>query len=161
MKSVPGRPEGWKRTPGAYIILFSLPPLDDLSIGRLGTFDLPTGRYAYVGSAMNGLEARTARHLRGTGKRRWHIDVLMAIAKEKEAVLLPSALDIECSVAGFLRGIPGVSEPVRGFGSSDCRCRSHLFHLDDGAAATLRADVLSKFLPDERDIRVLSRTRDW
>lgn len=109
-----------------------------MQVGRLGEFDLEEGRYAYVGSALNGLEARTRRHLEGGGRKRWHIDYLMELATEREALLLPSDIDIECSLAGRLRSMPGTSEPIAGFGSSDCLCRSHLFLLDDRAYDTLK-----------------------
>ncbi len=36
-----------------------------MRIGALGTFDFPRGHYVYIGSALNGLEARIARHLAG------------------------------------------------------------------------------------------------
>ncbi|MDZ4211617.1 MAG: hypothetical protein U1C59_07880 [Methylotenera sp.] len=35
-----------------------------LSIGKLGVFDFPAGRYVYTGSARCNIEARIARHLR-------------------------------------------------------------------------------------------------
>lgn len=116
-----------------------------MPIGRLGVFDLKAGRYAYVGSALNGLEARTRRHLSGRGKKRWHIDYLMAVAEEREALLIRSGEDIECSLADRLRSLPGASEPIAGFGSSDCRCRSHLFLLDQQAFAAVK-EVLSTAL---------------
>jgi Uri superfamily endonuclease len=109
-----------------------------VQVGRLGTFDLEAGTYAYVGSAMNGLEARTRRHLEGGRRKRWHIDYLMGLAKDKEALLFPSPIDIECDLAGRLRSLPGTSEPLAGFGSSDCRCRSHLFRLDPQAYYVLK-----------------------
>ncbi|MDW5562601.1 MAG: GIY-YIG nuclease family protein [Methanomassiliicoccus sp.] len=99
---------------------------------------MKAGRYAYVGSARNGLEARTGRHLEGTGKKRWHIDYLMGMAEDKEALLFPSGDDIECSLAFRLRALPGTAEPIAGFGSSDCRCRSHLFRLDRRAVTAVR-----------------------
>jgi Uri superfamily endonuclease len=111
-----------------------------MRIGRLGVFDLEAGRYAYVGSALNGLEGRTRRHLTGIGKKRWHIDYLMAVAEEKEALMVPSEKDIECVLADRLRSLPGASEPITGFGSSDCRCRSHLFRLDQRAFDAVKRD---------------------
>jgi Uri superfamily endonuclease len=128
-------------TMGAYILLFRLPALTGVRIGKLGIFDLPEGRYAYVGSAMNGLEARTERHLSGEGRKRWHIDYLMDRAVEKEALRFPGTADLECSLSNELRGSPGVKEPIDRFGSSDCRCRSHLFLLDEEAEALLRNKV--------------------
>lgn len=126
-----------------------------MAIGRLGTFELEEGRYAYVGSAMNGLQARTARHLEARGKMRWHIDHLMRVAEEREALLVMSDVDIECSLAERIRSMPGASEPIPGFGSSDCRCRSHLFLIDDAAYQELKGRSepspfpLSRLLPSD------------
>jgi Uri superfamily endonuclease len=87
---------------------------------------------------MNGLEARTRRHLEARGKKRWHIDYLMELAEEREALLVPSEDDIECALADRLRSLPGTCEPIAGFGSSDCRCRSHLFLIDEQASRELK-----------------------
>jgi Uri superfamily endonuclease len=132
---------GKGRTPGAYIILFRLPSLTGVKVGKLGTFDLAEGRYGYVGSALNGLESRTGRHLRGEGKKRWHIDHLMDRAEDKEALLIPGTMNLECSLAERVRCTLGATEPIDRFGSSDCRCRSHLFMLDDGAEGMLRKEI--------------------
>lgn len=129
------------RLPGAYIILFRMVEGRNLTIGRLGTFDVETGWYAYVGSALSGLEARTERHLRADGRRRWHIDHLLPYAVERTALLIPSDMDIECEVAAVVRGLRGTTVPIPGFGSSDCRCVSHLFHLSDETVPHLRSMV--------------------
>ena len=87
----------------------------------------------YVGSAMNGLEARVLRHMntsRGVYKAiHWHIDYLL---KEPDVSISsvyvqPSDEKVECVLAGKVsqRG-----EPVKGFGCSDCRCVSHLFKVE-------------------------------
>jgi Uri superfamily endonuclease len=62
----------------------------------------------------------------------------MELSVDREAILLPSDVDIECSIAVRIRSLPGVSEPIPGFGSSDCRCRSHLFLLDDPTYNSLK-----------------------
>jgi Uri superfamily endonuclease len=121
-----------------------------VAIGRLGTYGLEEGRYAYVGSAMNGLRARTARHLEARGKKRWHIDHLMGEAEEKEALLVPSDVDIECALADRLRSMPGTIEPIPGFGSSDCRCSSHLFLIDDAAYQELTRRSRPSPFPNSR-----------
>ena len=36
---------------GTYVLLLHLPDNEQLTIGKLGTFDFPAGWYAYVGSA--------------------------------------------------------------------------------------------------------------
>lgn len=134
-------------------------------MGRLGIFDLEAGTYAYVGSAMNGLEARTRRHLEGSGRKRWHIDYLMGLAEDKEALLFPSPVDIECDLADRLRSLPGASEPLAGFGSSDCRCRSHFFRLDPQAYDALKQafskDQEGALRPRDQPPRSWLLPRDW
>ncbi len=129
------------RTPGAYILLFRLPRCEDMTVGRLGTFDLASGHYAYVGSARGGLEARVGRHLRGGGKKHWHIDYLTERAVDLGAYVFPSGQDIECELAKMVAGLPGATMPIRRFGSSDCRCISHLFLLDGKAIEALSAKM--------------------
>ena len=36
---------------GTYVLLLQLPTDEELTIGKLGTFDFPAGWYTYVGSA--------------------------------------------------------------------------------------------------------------
>lgn len=133
-----GNSEHIGRTPGAYVILFHLPALYEVQVGRLGRFDIPAGTYAYVGSARSGVEARTGRHLRGSNRKRWHIDYLMELATQKEALTFPSNQDIECALADWIRVREGTEEPVRGFGSSDCSCFTHLFRVTKTAVHDLR-----------------------
>lgn len=114
---------------GAYVMLFRMNEHRSVAVGRLGVFDLPEGWYAYVGSAMNGLKARTDRHLRGDGRKRWHVDYVLPLSQERFAILIPSGTDIECQVAGLISSWDGTRVPIKGFGSSDCRCPSHLFLL--------------------------------
>ena len=118
---------------GTYCLCISLGRDLDVRVGALGVIGFDGGRYVYVGSALNGLEARVKRHLRtsagGHGATHWHIDYLL---REPEAeivgvyALLSEARE-ECRIAGEVarRGAP-----VAGFGCSDCRCVSHLFRVD-------------------------------
>jgi len=97
-----------------------------LSIGRLGTFDFPAGRYTYSGSAARNLEARIARHLRQEKTLRWHIDWLLAAPGVAVTTVRRSQL-AEC----VLNRRSGGRVVVPGFGASDCRagCGSHLRYL--------------------------------
>lgn len=79
--------------------------------------------------------------------KRWHIDYLTSVAEEREALLVPSEKNIECSLARRLRSLSGVSEPIPGFGSSDCRCRSHLFLIDERAYVQLKGNASPSPLP--------------
>ncbi|MBS7637577.1 DUF123 domain-containing protein [Candidatus Bathyarchaeota archaeon] len=87
-----------------------------------------------MGSALRGLEGRLRRHMDlNLGRRSktfWHIDhLLVEPGVEIEAIFIkPSDRRIECEVAS---SISRVGRGVEGFGCSDCRCRSHLFQVDD------------------------------
>ena len=97
-----------------------------LTIGRLGAFRFPAGRYVYTGSARRNLEARIARHRRRDKKLRWHIDYLLAAPGVRVLSVRRSRRD-ECALNRSTSG----SIPVPGFGASDCRagCGSHLKYL--------------------------------
>ncbi|MFN6962095.1 MAG: GIY-YIG nuclease family protein [Rhodocyclaceae bacterium] len=92
-------------------------------IGRLGTFDFPSGHYIYTGSARRNPEARIARHLRREKALRWHIDFLLA-APGVRILEVRRFAETECVIN---QATPG-AVPVPGFGASDCRagCGSHL-----------------------------------
>lgn len=136
----PARP----RTAGAYILLFRLPEVKTISVGKLGTFRFPAGEYAYVGSALGGLEPRVGRHLKGGSSKHWHIDYVLDRAVCKRAILFPSSDDIECALAMELGAIIGTYCPADGFGSSDCACNSHLFWVGRSSIGLLRALVKSR-----------------
>ena len=58
----------------------------------------------------------------------WHIDYLLMNphVKVESAHCKEAKKDEECKIAHMLSS---VEEPVRGFGSSNCKCHSHLFRL--------------------------------
>ena len=62
----------------SYQLVIEVPSALRLTVGRLGTFELPAGVYVYTGSARRGFEARLARHARVEKRLRWHIDCLLA-----------------------------------------------------------------------------------
>ena len=101
-----------------------------MNVGALGRLTFKKGLYAYVGSAQNNLEQRVKRHLRKGKRKFWHVDYLLndEAAKVVEVFHLQADKAEECKIAGVIseRG-----EPVDGFGSSDCGCRSHLFRVED------------------------------
>lgn len=118
---------------GAYCLCIKIRSQIYVVVGALGRICFEEGRYVYVGSAMNGLEARIRRHLdtsRGTHKAiHWHVDYLL---KEEgvdvESIhVQESNARTECSIAD---AVSGIGAPVKGFGCSDCRCLSHLFKVE-------------------------------
>jgi Uri superfamily endonuclease len=102
------------------------------AVGRLGHLDLPPGLYVYTGRAARGLAARVRRHLRGSGRKHWHIDYLLS-RPEVEVVRVVLASDRpgdECRMNQAVHG--QIVAP--GFGASDCRarCGAHLLRVGRG-----------------------------
>ncbi|HID92923.1 MAG TPA: GIY-YIG nuclease family protein [bacterium (Candidatus Stahlbacteria)] len=109
---------------GIYVLLMELKVDEQIKIGKLGKIVFKKGFYAYVGSAMNGLENRIQRHLKRKKKLHWHIDWFLRSAKIKDVMYLESSNKMECKVAQVLAKR---FESIKEFGSSDCKCTSHMF----------------------------------
>ena len=109
---------------GSYILLMELPEEQVITVGRLRTINFPGGYYAYVGSALSELESRLNRHLRSDKKIRWHIDYLLQKASINDIVICETDDRAECAIA---QALSTEFSAIPGFGSSDCRCYSHLF----------------------------------
>jgi adenylylsulfate kinase len=130
---------------GIYILLISVTKDISVNIGVLGSRNFQKGFYAYVGSAQNNLEKRVERHLRRAKRKFWHIDYLLGNRQVEVLQLFwkkAGRLE-ECRIAERLSQ---VAAPIRSFGSSDCRCRAHLFRIE-------AYDYLSEFM---REIGVTS-----
>ena len=108
---------------GIYVLLIRLRDGASIDVGKLGTIEFSAGFYAYVGSALNGLDGRIKRHLRINKKRHWHIDYLLEVATIEEVIYAETEESLECELADSLTEL----EVVEQFGSSDCKCKSHLF----------------------------------
>ena len=118
---------------GTYLLLFELEETTSFDCGALGTIFLDRGWAGYAGSAFGGggLAARLRRHLGGNGRSHWHVDYLRARARVAEIWFTRDPLRREHLWARVAGELDGGTVPVRGFGSSDCRCESHLVHLPD------------------------------
>jgi len=110
---------------GSYIVHLRIDSPRRIAVGALGEFEVEAGHYLYVGSAMGTMRSRTSRHERKRKRMRWHIDYLRAAADWAGVYRIYSDVRLECHVAEALGAIYAV--PIPGFGSSDCRCESHLF----------------------------------
>ncbi len=109
---------------GTYVLILRLLKNKTIHVGALGEINFRRGYYAYVGSAMGGIEARIERHLRKEKKMRWHIDYLRKEADIVE-IWYMEGMKEECRIAGiFNKRFPSIPN----FGSTDCRCKSHLFY---------------------------------
>jgi sugar fermentation stimulation protein A len=111
---------------GAYLLVLRLAEPCRIEVGGLGGVDFAAGHYVYVGSAMRGLAARMARHLRPRKRHHWHVDYLRARADRAEVLAVRSSVREECALAEAVGKVlaPGPA----GFGCSDCGCATHLFH---------------------------------
>ena len=118
---------------GTYILILHLSKPAQLTIGKLGVFDFPTGFYTYVGSAFGagGLHGRLKHHLAPAKKPHWHIDYLRQSATIHEIWYVASETRYEHQWADALRSMSGAVVPVPRFGASDCKCAAHLIHFVD------------------------------
>ncbi|OIJ14317.1 nuclease [Anaerobacillus alkalilacustris] len=98
----------------------------EIMIGKLGRFSFQKGIYVYVGSAKRNIQSRIERHLKKEKKQRWHFDYLRPFVQVVEVETF-SGEEGECQLFHRLMIENKGSIPVRGFGSSDCKCRAHLF----------------------------------
>ncbi len=113
---------------GSYVLLIELKKKKKIKIGALGKLKFRKGFYTYIGSAMNNLEKRVARHLRKNKKLHWHIDYFLQKAEIEEVYLRESNKREECKIAReFSLKFPS----VKNFGCSDCKCESHLFYAEN------------------------------
>jgi len=112
---------------GLYLLL--LEARGPIEVGRLGLLPFD-GWYVYVGSAQGpgGLK-RVERHLsyrdRPEAPLRWHIDALLGCGALRVAVMAVTSEQRECVLAAALGR--ALSPAFKGFGCSDCSCRTHLF----------------------------------
>ena len=115
---------------GTYILIALVPQMKRLKVGRLGTYDIIPGFYAYVGSAFGpgGLRARIYHHLESAVEPHWHIDYLLGYAEPVEVWYALSGWKLEQDLAELLAQASGFRVPIRRFGSSDYR-RSRTSHL--------------------------------
>lgn len=142
--------------PGTYVLVLELREEESLEIGGLGEHRFRPGRYLYVGSAFGpgGVAGRLRHHVRRTSRPHWHIDYLRARARLSEVWFRHDVAPREHDWAAALGGVPGASEPVEGFGASDCGCSSHLLRISgaDGDGPIRRALVAER--GDAAPIRV-------
>lgn len=134
---------------GTYILVLRLSAPTWLAVGRLGAYPFPAGWYAYVGSAFGagGLAGRLKHHLAVSSRPHWHIDYLRQVAPITQVGYRVADKSYEHEWAAQLGAMPGATIPVPRFGSSDCTCAAHLFHLP-APPDTWRFDAQVRHLSD-------------
>jgi Uri superfamily endonuclease len=115
---------------GIYVLIIEVDKDISVDIGALGNLDFEKGLYAYVGSAQNSLEERVKRHLRAQKTKFWHIDYLLDDPRVKVLKVFyeRGGRPEECKIA---KQLAEKGFPIRGFGSSDCKCKTHLIRVKD------------------------------
>ncbi len=103
----------------------------EISVGKLGKTLFKRGNYIYVGSAKGCLESRLRRHKRQKKKSFWHIDYLLKNKKATISQIWIINKSMECKMANFFDKSSFAEVVKNGFGSSDCKCPSHLFRIKD------------------------------
>jgi sugar fermentation stimulation protein A len=139
---------------GTYALVLFLSEDKNIRIGRLGSIHFPSGYYVYVGSALRNLSSRIQRHLALAKKIHWHIDYLRAEATVVGVFCIRQPIRYECALAEEIARI--ADDRIPHFGSSDCRCKTHLSYfrenpigffqsLTDGLACKLQFANSSRF----------------
>ncbi len=115
---------------GSYVLQLVADASINITIGRFAELPLMPGDYFYVGSAFGpgGLRARLGRHARQDKPLRWHIDYLRQHTRLDTIIYSTATARLESAWAAALEGMDGLSIPLPGFGASDCKRESHLFH---------------------------------
>jgi Uri superfamily endonuclease len=144
--------------PGTYALLLELDEPTELEVGNLGCIRFDSPFYLYFGSAFGpgGLAARLGRHLQARRQAHWHIDYLRQVAAVVGAWHTRDTARLECTWAHAASSLSGARLVAR-FGSSDCRCRSHLVavhRLPSLSAFRRRLDVLRPGCASIRQLRV-------
>jgi Uri superfamily endonuclease len=124
---------------GTYALIMCLERDETILVGRR-EHHFGGGYYVYVGSAMNNLEKRIARHKSASKRKHWHIDYFLEHAKIIGVKTIVSPERLECTVSKRVKQLAD-SEPMKGFGSSDCRCGTHLYYFRDNPMEAVSAIV--------------------
>ena len=118
-----------KQERGVYLLILKLKENQRISVGKLPEINFKSGIYIYVGRARQGLQRRLKHHMRKEKKLFWHIDYFLQKAEIEELWIKRDFFD-ECRTAYKVMNLLKDSLfTVKKFGSSDCRCTSHLFYL--------------------------------
>lgn len=134
-----------KEMKGTYVLIIENHAETEIEIGKMGSITLKKGFYAYVGSALSGLERRIGRHMRDIGnnkKLHWHIDYFLAnpAVEIREVICAETAERKECEIAANLSMY---LDSIARFGCTDCSCNSHLFF--SSSIAELKEHVYNSF----------------
>ena len=146
-----------KAKPGTYALILNSSNHVNILVGKIGGIKLHPGFYVYIGSAFGpgGLLARIRHHKRITQKPRWHIDYLRLFTNLKNVWFTYDSQHREHQWVQLLKDSPGGFVPLKGFGASDCNCKSHLFFFKLKPSLENFQKLIREFYPEHDIIRSL------
>jgi len=116
---------------GVYQLLIEIPKAPRIRIGNLGYLKFNPGLYIYTGRARGKLFPRLRRHFTREKIHFWHIDYLLEHARILAYHIEPFMSGFECRLNKSTKAFYPESEYIPAFGSSDCKCLSHLIYLPE------------------------------
>ncbi len=136
---------------GTYVIFIDVSKEILLKIGSLGEMKFSKGYYIYIGSAFGpgGLVKRVERHLRNEKKLFWHIDYLLnsSSAKIIAVAWIADRQKLECIISQEIDKSSPLVKSLLHFGSSDCKCTSHLKQIKTKLRRDFYKVILSMIEP--------------
>ena len=124
---------------GTYALIYSCEQKGTVQIGKLGNLKLCPGYYVYIGSAFGpgGIRARISHHLQVATNPHWHIDYLKAFCCLRELWMELADVHNEQKWAESVALHPNARVPLKGFGATDAKSASHLFHFPKRPTTTV------------------------
>ena len=127
---------------GIYHILIEVSRPVQVEVGGLGRITFQPGHYVYTGSAQRNLRRRLERHLRKAKTLRWHIDYFLRASEIRGILVAEADRKSECLRNRALLRENGAVPAAKGFGSSDCRCPTHLVYFPRKSGRAVRRILL-------------------
>ncbi|EAZ89744.1 GIY-YIG nuclease family protein [Crocosphaera chwakensis] len=115
---------------GTYCLVFYCSILSQVTVGKLGIYQIVPGYYCYIGSAFGrgGLQSRIERHLKINKRHHWHLDYIRPYLEPIEFCYTTDSIKREHQWSDLFLKEENSSIPINKFGSSDCHCSTHLFY---------------------------------
>jgi len=144
---------------GTYAIIFRCTGSKRIVVSRLGPCEFGDGYYVYVGSAFGpgGVRARVLRHHQGEKVRHWHIDYLRHRMHFIEAWYSHDLERREHLWASVMSRL-NFAQHLKGFGSSDCGCFSHLFYAATRPRLSIFRSAVMAQVPGHQEIAAWNPT---
>ncbi len=145
---------------GSYALLLHSAKPFEIVIGKLGKIHGKPGYYIYCGSAFGpgGIAARVKHHRRIAEKPHWHIDYLRKNLAIQEVWYCYDPAKREHGWSQILANYSNSYLPMRGFGSSDCQCDSHLIYCAEKPSLRRFSQTLRQSIPDHETVLSIALT---